>query len=84
MVDGRHVNKLTVVHAVFDRNGKYVTGEENTVDLKLQPKTLETPSAAMNARKAYTMSPGVYSVRVVVRDSEERNLSAANAVVEVR
>jgi VWFA-related protein len=84
IVGDRHTNSVTLVHAIFDRNGQYVTGEENTVELKLQPGTLEKPDAAMTARKAYAMKPGVYSVRVVVRDSEERNLSTANATVEVR
>lgn len=84
VVDGRHLNTLTVVHAVFNHNGLYVAGEENTVELRLQPKTLESPTATMNAKKTYLISPGVYSVRVVARDSEERNLSTANATVEVR
>jgi VWFA-related protein len=84
LVDGRHTNKLTLAHAIFDRNGIWVAGEENTVDMKLQPQTLSMKDAAVKARRVYDLEPGVYALRVVIRDAEERNLTAANATVEVR
>jgi hypothetical protein len=84
VVEGRHLNSLTLAHAIFDRNGIWVAGEENTVDMKLQPQTLSMKDAAVKARKTYDLKPGVYSVRVVIRDTEERNLTAVNAMVEVR
>jgi hypothetical protein len=40
--------------------------------------------AAVKARKTYELKPGVYALRIVIRDTEERNLTAANATVEVR
>lgn len=84
LVDGRHTNSVTLAHAVFDRNGIWVAGEENTVEMKLQPQTLAMKDAAVKARKVYDLKPGVYALRVVIRDSEERNLTSANATVEVR
>jgi hypothetical protein len=52
-----------------------VAGEENTIELT---------DASIKTRKGYEMKPGMYTVRVVVRDSEERDLTAANASGEVR
>jgi len=80
----RGTNLVTLAQAIFDHNGNYITGEESTIDLNVKKETLASPTAMINARKAYDLKPGVYAVRVVARDSEERHLTALNAVIEIR
>lgn len=40
--DGRNVDNLTIVAAVFDRNGQYVTGQEKLVELHMHDAFIET------------------------------------------
>ena len=40
-VEGRNHNELTIVSALFDRNGNYVTGNQKLVEMRLKDDTLE-------------------------------------------
>jgi len=40
--DGRNYDTLTIVGGVFDRDGKYVTGSQKVVDMKLKDQSLDT------------------------------------------
>jgi VWFA-related protein len=83
--DGRNMNKLTVIGCVFDRNGRYVTGDERSVELKLKDETLEkTPESGILLKSHMDIAPGNYVVRMIVRDSEGQQMSAQNSVVEIR
>ncbi len=82
--DGRNSDSLKVVTAVFDRNGKWVSGNEKTVNLNLKDATLSSRFAsALSVRTSFNVSPGVYQIRVVVRDSEGQMMAAKNAAVEI-
>ena len=52
--DGRNVDRLTVVSALFDRNGNYVTGLTKTIEFHLKDETIR----AGWSRHHGTLQPG--------------------------
>jgi hypothetical protein len=83
-VDGRNNNDLTVVAALFDRNGNFVTASEKIVEMRLRDVTLERLShTGFTVRTNFDVKPGGYLVRLVVRDSQASQVSAENGVVEI-
>jgi VWFA-related protein len=82
-VQGRNKNDLTVVAALFDRNGNFVTANQKVVEMRLRDVTLENlKSSGVTVKTSFDVKPGAYIVRLVVRDSNAA-LSAANGVVEI-
>ena len=82
--EGRNRNTLSVVSAVFDRNGVLVSAMQKDVEMKLRDETFEARIAAGLALKtSFDVPPGTYVVRVVVRDSEGQTMAARNRVVEI-
>jgi VWFA-related protein len=80
----RSVDKLIFHTTLFDRDGKYVTAKEASLDLHLRGKTLEKLSqSGLYAQTSFEVAPGTYRVREVVRDTESKEMSALNCVVEV-
>jgi len=80
----RSVNTLIFDTALFDRDGKYVTGKEGSLELHLKDGTLEKFSkSGINAKTSFEVGPGTYRVREVVRDSESTGMSALNCDVQV-
>lgn len=82
--EGRNENDLTLVAALFDRNGNYITGTTKTVEMKLRDETLaKLEHTGVNIRTNFDVKPGTYVVRLVARDSEAAQLTAANGMVEI-
>jgi VWFA-related protein len=83
--DGRNSNVLTVVSAVFDRNGNFLSGIEKTVDLKIKDETLAKlmTTGVMTVKTNFSVPPGSYMIRLVVRDSEGQLMSALNGAVAI-
>jgi VWFA-related protein len=82
-VDGRNHNALTIVSALFDRNGNFVQGDEKTLEIHMTDETLEKKmDSGVTIRANFEVKPGSYMVRCVVRDAEGQ-LSAANGAVEI-
>ena len=82
--DGRNRDDLTIVAALFDRNGNFITGNEKTVELRLKDATLERlAQTGVTVKTSFDVKPGGYIVRLVVRDSKAAVLSAKNGVVEI-
>jgi VWFA-related protein len=82
--DGRNLGNLTVVAALFDRNGNFITGNQETVDLRLKDATLEKLThTGMTLKIGFDVKSGGYIVRLVVRDSKASVLSAKNGVIEI-
>jgi VWFA-related protein len=82
--DDRNADKVTVVAGAFDRNGNYVAGVEQVVDLRLRDQTLAAAqNSGITLRSNIDLTPGSYFVRVVVRDSEGQKMAARNSVVEI-
>jgi len=82
--DGRSDDTLTVVGGVFDRDGKYVVGTQKIVDLKLRDQTLNAlPASGITVKTNLDVASGDYIVRLVVRDSEGKIMSALNGSVVI-
>jgi VWFA-related protein len=82
--DGRNRDDVTIVAALFDRNGNFITGNEKTVELRLKDATLERlTQTGVTVKTSFDVKPGGYIVRLVVRDSKTAVLSAKNGVVEI-
>jgi VWFA-related protein len=82
--DGRNVDKVTVVSGLFDRNGNYVTGLTKTIEFHLKDETLQNRlNSGITVRTSLDTKPGVYMVRLVVRDDEGQLMAAANGAVDI-
>jgi VWFA-related protein len=82
--DGRNLGNLTLVAALFDRNGNFISGNQENVGLRLKDTTLEKLSrSGMTLKMGFDVKPGGYIVRLVVRDSKASVLSARNGVIEI-
>ncbi len=83
-VDGRNRNVLSIVSAVFDRNGVLVGAIQKDVEMRLKDATFSARIANGVAMKtSFDVAPGSYVVRLVVRDSEGQTMAARNGVVEI-
>jgi VWFA-related protein len=83
--DGRNVDDLTFVTALFDNDGKYVEGKQRVLSMKLMDATREKlAQSGIRTRTTFDVAPGTYQVRLVVRDSEGKLMSAQNQTVEVQ
>lgn len=81
---GRNVDDLTVVAAIFDRDGNFVTGTQRTLQMKLRDETFQKLThSGVTVRTSFDLKPGDYVVRLVVRDANATLLSAQNGVVEI-
>jgi VWFA-related protein len=82
--DGRNNDILKIVSAVFDRDGKYVAGNAKTLTMRLTDETLATRmNGGLNLRSGFDVTPGLYQVRVVIRDSEGQLMAARNAAIDI-
>lgn len=80
----RNNDEVVIVCGVFDRNGVYVTGIQKRIEMRLKDETLEKRlDNGMVVRNTLDVKPGVYTVRLVVRDSEGAMMSARNGAVEI-
>jgi hypothetical protein len=83
-VDGRNLDNLTVVSALFNRNGDFIEGSKKILEMRLKDDTLEHKlGPGVNMRTSFDVKPGGYLVRLVVRDDEDRMMSAQSGAVEI-
>ncbi|HEX5424226.1 MAG TPA: VWA domain-containing protein [Candidatus Acidoferrales bacterium] len=81
---GRNDDNVTVVTALFDRDGNIVSGIEKTVEMRLRDTTFERLSrTGVTLKTSFDVKPGDYLVRLVVRDSNAAQLSTENDAVEI-
>jgi VWFA-related protein len=83
-VEDRNWNAVTLVYGIFDRNGNFTQGIKKVLELRLKDATLERVGQRVTVKTSFDVKPGTYLIRLVVRDAEERKLSAANAAVQIR
>jgi VWFA-related protein len=82
--DGRSYNDVVLETAVFDANGQFVDGERKEIALKLKDSTLERMSqTGLTIKTVFTVKPGTYRVRSVVRGSEGDQLTARNLMTVI-
>jgi hypothetical protein len=83
-VDGRNRDDLTVVSALFNRNGDYIQGTKKILEMRLRDETLEHKlGSGITMRTSFDVKPGSYLVRLVVRDAEDRLMSARSGAIEI-
>ena len=81
--DGRNNNSLTVVSALFDRNGNFVSGTQKVLQMRWKDETLDSKLASgVTLKSSFDVKPGSYLVRLVVRD-DEGQLAAQNGAIEI-
>ena len=67
---GRHMDKLTVVSALFDSKGDFVTGEMGVVDMALKNDTLAAlTKRGLNTTMVLQAPEGKYRLRLVVEEA---------------
>jgi hypothetical protein len=82
--DGRNKNTLSVVSAVFDRNGILVGAIQKNLEMRLKEETFAARiDNGIALKTSFDVTPGSYIVRLVVRDSEGQTMAARNGVVEI-
>jgi VWFA-related protein len=82
-VDDRNGNELTVVSAIFDRNGQFVSAVAKLLTMRLRDETLEKKlQSGLTMKSSFDVKPGSYLVRLVVRDAEG-DISAENGAIEI-
>jgi VWFA-related protein len=82
--DDRNLDNLTVLAAIFDRNGNFVKGITKLVEFRLKDDTLQNRlGPGINVRTTFDVEPGTYMVRLVLRDSEGHMMSAVNGAVNI-
>ena len=82
--EGRNADILTIVTAIFDDNGNYITGGQKTVQMKLLDTTYSRLSrSGLTLKSSYDVKPGSYMVRLVVRDGEGSQMAARNGAVVI-
>jgi len=80
----RNRNDITVVTGLFDNDGNYVAGAQKVVEMRLLDETLQKHAGSGFAVKnSFSVHPGRYVVRMVVRDSEGQLMSAQSSLVEI-
>ncbi|MFI5059748.1 MAG: VWA domain-containing protein [Candidatus Acidiferrales bacterium] len=82
--EGRNHDDLTLATAIFDENGKYVTGGEKIVEMRLLDTTVDRLGrSGITVKSSFDVKPGTYLVRQVVRDSEGAQMAAKNGAVVI-
>ena len=82
--DGRNRNDVTIVCGLFDQDGNYVTGIQKVLEMRLRDETLANRLASgLAVKTSLKATPGKYIVRMVVRDSEGRELTALAREMEI-
>ena len=82
-VDGRNHDDVTVVSAVFDRNGNFVSGNQKIIQMRLKDETLATKlNSGVTLKTSFDVKPGSYLVRLVVRD-DEGQMATQNSAIEI-
>jgi len=67
---GRHMDKLTVVSALFNSQGNFVTGEMGVVDMALKNGTLAALSKrGLNTTMVLQAPEGKYRLRLVIEEA---------------
>ena len=82
--DGRNRDDLTLISALFDRNGNYIVGKQTTLAMRLKEENLGNKLASgVTVKFNFDVKIGDYLLRLVVRDSGGQMMSTANSAVEI-
>ena len=80
----RNLDTITVVSVLFDRNGRFVSGQEKTIEFHMRDDSMQRHlQNGIAIKSSFAVKPGDYLVRVVVRDTEGQLLSARNDTLTI-
>lgn len=83
--NGRHVEKLTFVAALFDPQGAFVTGKIADMELALKPESFERFSkTGISGVMSLEAAPGTYRLRVVVQEAMRGTLNASDKKIQIQ
>lgn len=82
--EGRYQSKLDELGFVLDANGKAVDKFSDTLRLNLQPATHDAVlKHGLLATRTLNVKPGVYQVRLFVRETDSGLIGTANDYIEI-
>jgi len=82
--EGRYQTKLDELGFVLDANGKAVDRFSDTIQLNLQPATHDAVlKRGLLATRTLNVKPGVYQVRLFVRETDSGLIGTANDYIEI-
>jgi VWFA-related protein len=82
--EGRNRDDLTIVVGLFDQNGNYLAGFQKIVEMRLKDETLAAwLRSGIEEKTDFSVKPGRYLVRIVVRDSEGQSMAAHSTGVNI-
>jgi VWFA-related protein len=82
--EDRNSDDLTIVAALFDRNGNFIRADQKTLEMRLKDSTLDKlHRSGLTVKTNFDVKPGGYLVRLVVRDSKASQLASRNGVVDI-
>jgi VWFA-related protein len=81
--EGKSHNELNIVMAVFDNNGKYLTGSDKTFQLNWSPGQDGTLPQGDLPHTNFILRSGDYAVRVVVCETMSSRMSAETIPVHI-
>jgi VWFA-related protein len=81
---GRNRDDLTLVAALFDKDGRFLVGKQKLVELRLRDESLDRlAQTGINMKTSFDVQPGAYLVRLVVRESEDAHMSELSQTIEI-
>lgn len=82
---GRYVGRVTVVFALLDSNGGFITGKEGELDLALKPGTLSRlQRSGFTATMRLAAPAGKYRFRAVIADDFAQRIGTLNGNVALQ
>jgi hypothetical protein len=82
--NGRNLDHLTVVTALFNYAGDLVKGNRQEVDMHFLDQSLtHLKQTGLSLPASFVVKPGQYLVRAVVRERDEGEVSACNTAAEI-
>ncbi|HWG36651.1 MAG TPA: hypothetical protein VN690_02940, partial [Terriglobales bacterium] len=83
---GRHVDRVTLVFALFTPEGRFVTGERADVSLDLTDdslKAISRPGEGLPVGATLTAAPGTYRLRAVALEPSTGALLAITGKLDI-
>lgn len=82
--NGKNFSDLTLVTALFDRDGKVLEAKQTNIGLHVSDANFQQLlENGIKASIPFTVKPGTYALREVVRDAGSGELSALSREVEI-
>ncbi|HYE74148.1 MAG TPA: hypothetical protein VEF04_12495, partial [Blastocatellia bacterium] len=83
-VKDRHYTKIEIAGLIFDEKGKNAGNFGEIAELNLRDSTLaQVQQNGLSYRKTIPLKPGLYQVRMAIREEDSTNLGSAFGWVEV-